>query len=1618
MALMRVGPIGGKAMNVHGVQASESDFDARERITAAIALLGQSGVPDAFASALLQGAAPEDIETLLPETLARLTQDAFAHVSARKSGRHEVRVYNPEWPGAPAITVVEAANDDMAFLFDSVAGELADRNLELKLVSHPILAVKRDAAGAVDEVVTDLHSPAAHGLHHESLIYLHLQVIESADARAALKAALDQTLEDVRAANTDFIAMRDQVREMATACRVDALPYSPADREEAADFIDWLSANNFIFTGVRKYALTADGALAAESGLGILRDPGVKELRLGDEVGTSPLLTGSMPLLITKSSLWSRVHRRAYLDFVGMKLYGADGKQVGELRVVGLFTSNTYTHSLRQIPYLRLKAQVVVERAGFETDSHSGKALATVLETYPRDDLFQIDTDMLVPYALDILSLYDRPRVRVLPRTDLYGRFASVLVFVPRERFDSGLRERIGTRLATAFGGRVAAFTPSFLADVPLTRVHYIITRRDGALSTVDRAELERAVADDVLSWSDRLRNALRDVNTAHEAGVLFERYGQAFDGGYTTSYDVQTALADIERLERMSADRPIALDFYRRPDDAASRISLRLLSFGRPLPLSERVPMLENMGLKAINERTYRVTPVLPDRTQQLAWVHEMSLERTDGGTIEVSGSAERLEDLLTAVLRGEAENDGFNALVLDTGLAWRDVALARALARYLRQAGIAYSQDYLWTTLVGHADVAARIVQLFHTRFDPRLDPEPEARALREEPLRRDIEAALAEVSSLDEDRILRRFVNLVDAAIRTTFYQLEADGRPKGAIAIKYVSAKVEGLPLPRPLFEVFVYSPRVEGVHLRFGHVARGGLRWSDRPQDFRTEVLGLVKAQQVKNAVIVPVGAKGGFVPKRLPAGGSRDAVQAEGIAAYKIFISSLLDITDNLKNGEVVHPRNVVRFDGDDPYLVVAADKGTATFSDTANGLSQEHGFWLDDAFASGGSVGYDHKAMGITARGAWEAVKRHFREIDVDIQTTSIQVVGVGDMSGDVFGNGMLLSTALKVVAAFDHRHIFLDPNPDPAASFAERQRLFNLPRSSWADYDASLISQGGGVFPRTAKSIPLSPEVRALLGLEKLEAAPNEVMTAILKAQVDLLWFGGIGTYVRASTETDAQAGDRANDAIRIAAHDLRVKVVGEGANLGMTQRSRIEAARRGVRLNTDAIDNSAGVNTSDVEVNIKIALSLPVAEGVLSAPDRAALLGEMTQDVGDLVLRNNYLQTLALSLAQLSGTSDVPFQQRLMQMLELRGELDRGVEYLPSDGEIQERRARGEALTRPELAVLLAYAKLSLYAELLTTNVPDDAYLADELVAYFPPALEARFPTAIASHRLRREIIATGLSNAIINQGGPATIARIADQTGADAAGIVRAFAVVRDCFSLPALNGAIDALDNKISGAVQLKLYAEVQRLMLDRSIWFLRNTNLSANMGAVVNQYRDGITALAAVMDASLPENWVAWRDRQAGELITAGVPEALARQVASLRPLAAGTDIALLSQTTGRPVAEAATTFFAAGRYFAVDQVISAAGTIVAPDYYDRLAMDRALAQIETFVRYVSVEMLNTGATGVDAVESWVSGRRKEVDRTRATVQDIVASGLSLSKLTLAASLLSDLARA
>jgi glutamate dehydrogenase len=1575
----------------------------------------RNDIPASFVAQLYARAVPEDVVRYGADDLAAFAERAYDFIAERAPGTPKVRCDNVQLTASgerKSVSVIEIINDDMPFLVDSVMGEVADRRLNVRLVSHPVFGVRREAGKLVGLGAADAANAA-----RESFIHIHVEPIEDAAARADLVAALDGMLSEVKLAVQDWRPMLERVNGIVAELKTNPPPLPVDEIAEAIQFLQWLLADNFTFLGVRDY--TVDGSVFEpdfDSSLGIMRSRELRVLKRGNDLlEFTPEIMAFMkeprPLIIAKANIHARVHRRVYLDYIGVKRFDAAGNLIGEHRIIGLFTSTAYTRAAHGIPYLRRKIAGIEARAGFDPGSHSGKSLANVLEHYPRDELFQIDEDTLYRFALAILQLDERPRVRVLARHDRFDRFVSVLVFVPRERYDSDIRAKIGDYLSRAFIGRVSAFYP-FFPEGPMVRVHFIIGRSGGGTPEVDRTKLESEVAAIVRSWTDGLAQALALINPPAKVHDLFNRYREAFSAGFQEAYSPTVAAGDIRVVEALTEQRPFGVDFHHRLEEEQRAVGLKVWSYARPLPLSERVPVLENMGFRVVDERTYHIQP----QGAAGAWFHDMLLERHDGGMIDLEVGKARLEAAFLMVMRGNAESDGYNALTLAGDLGWRDVALIRMLSRFLRQIRVPYSQDYMWATLVKHAGIAGEVVELFHARFDPRLDAAQD-RSGKQSAIAARIEAALQKVESLDEDRILRRFVNAVQSAIRTNFYQTDKQGHTNALIAVKFESGKLTDLPLPRPLYEIFVYSPRVEGVHMRFGKVARGGIRWSDRPQDFRTEILGLVKAQQVKNAVIVPVGAKGGFVPKLMPKGAAREVVQAEGVAIYKLFISTLLDITDNYApDGTIIAPDCVVRHEGDDPYLVVAADKGTATFSDIANTISTEHDYWLGDAFASGGSVGYDHKAMGITARGAWEAVKRHFREMDVDIGTTPFSAVGVGDMSGDVFGNGLLRENTTRLLAAFDHRDIFIDPDPDPTASFAERKRLFALPRSSWQDYDKKLISKGGGVYPRSSKEIKLSPEAQKLFGVGD-SVTPQDLMKTILKARVDLLFFGGIGTYIRASSESDEAAGDRANDAIRVTGSDLQCKVIGEGANLGMTQRGRIEAAFAGIRLNTDAIDNSAGVNTSDVEVNIKIALSVPVRASALTIEARNALLAEMTDEVARLVLRNNYQQTLALSLAQRRGLEDLGFQQRLMQTLEKHGQLDRTVEFLPDEMALAERRKRNLALTRPELAVLLAYAKLTLYSDLLNTTVPDDPYLGRELGRYFPKEMSEHYPDALHEHRLRREIIATQLTNSMINRGGATLIVRIADQTGASPASIAAAFAAVRNSYDMIELNSEIDGLDNKLPGKIQLDLYAAVQDLLLDRLVWFLRNVDLKQGLETIVAHYRDGIAQVANALDGALSKPALAARDARQAELAKAGVPDGLARRIASLRVLKAAPDIVLVADRAKKPVGEVTATYFATEAFFQLDQIANAVPGIVVSDYFDRLALDRALDSIGDAERRLTAAMVAKGTAGAGAVAEWVKPRQAEVERIRFAIHEIAGSGLTLSKLSVAASLLGDLAR-
>ncbi len=1601
------------------IQDTHSDeaLNAPSLLGAAAAALAlrEPGVPADFLGKFFGRAAPEDLQRYRPDQLAAIADHAWACFAERLPATAKVRL-------APAgmiagVAALDIVNDDMPFLVDSVLGELNERGLAVSFLVHPVFLVERNDAGALVGFEAGRRGEG----RRESFIHIHIDGLEDAAVMAEVARALEDILGEIRVCVQDWQPMLTRARAIIADLRTNPPPLPVDEIAEAVQFLEWLAGDNFTLLGSRDYAYTDDEQALQpmfDTGLGLLRSRQMRLLRRGNQlVSITPeireFLEEPRLLIVAKTAVRARIHRRVNMDYVGVKRFDAEGRLIGERRFCGLFTSTAYTRSTRAIPYLRRKVDHIIRRAGFDARSHSGKALVNVLETYPRDELFQIDEDTLYRFALTILQLDERPRVRVLPRRDRFDRFVSILVFVPRDRYDSRVRAQIGDYLAATYKGRLRAFYP-FFTEGPLVRVHFIIGRYEGATPNPDAAELDRAVEAIVRSWVDGLEEAIDAGRRADAARALFARYRDAFPIDYREIYPAAIALADISLIEALSPAHPLGVDLYRDAAMTPAAAGLKVFSLGRPIPLSERVPVLENMGFRVVDERTYPIRP----HGAAAVWFHDMTLETASGEAIELAARKDQLEACFLAVMAGAAENDGYNALVLAAGLAWRNVAVVRTISRFLRQIRVPYSQDYMWGTLRRHPRIAAAIVALFHVRFAPRRAVAEATRAANEAAISATIETALQAVSSLDEDRILRHFLNAVTAAVRTNFYQVDENGGAKEPIAIKFASRKIDGMPLPRPLYEVFVYSPRVEALHLRFGKVARGGIRWSDRPQDFRTEILGLVKAQNVKNAVIVPVGAKGGFVPKHLKPGDTREAIQAEGVATYRIFISTLLDITDNIGLGStgVIPPANVVRRDGDDPYLVVAADKGTAAFSDIANELAAAHDYWLGDAFASGGSAGYDHKKIGITARGAWESVKRHFREMDIDIAARPFTVVGVGDMSGDVFGNGMLREKTIRLVAAFDHRDIFIDPEPDAERSFAERRRLFGLPRSSWQDFDKSLLSPGGGIYSRAAKDIRPSPQAQKLFGVGE-HLTPHELMRAILRTPVDLIYFGGIGTYVRAADETDESVGDRANDAIRVAGAELRCKVIGEGANLGMTQRGRVEAAARGIRLNTDAIDNSAGVNTSDVEVNIKIALSIPLRDGRLALRERDALLAAMTDDVAALVLRNNDLQPLAISLAERRGMEDFGFLQRLIQHLEARQMLDRAVEYLPDDAALAERQRRSQPFTRPELAVLLAHAKLSLYEDLLESAVPDDPYLGREMVRYFPKAIVERFPDALEHHRLRREIIATQLGNSMINRGGPSLVVRIADQTGAAPAAIAWAFAAVRDSYAMSALNSAIDELDNKISGKAQLDLYAAVQDLLLDRIVWFLRNVDVTKGLAEVVSHYRDGVDAVATCLHGALSADGLRARAARRSEFVAAGVPEPLAGRIADLGPLAAAPDIVLVADRTAKPIGEVASSYFAAGAFFRLDRIASAARAIAVGDYFDRLALDRARDSIGEAERRLTAAMVGGGAVGAAAVEAWVAPRRAEVERVRAAIHEIAGSGLTVSKLSVAASLLGDLAK-
>ncbi len=1576
-----------------------------------------------FIAQFYRGSPPDDLKARTPEALYAAAGEAWEALQKRKPGTPKIVVVNADGTDRTAIVII---NDDMPFLVSSVTCELERMETSARLVIHPVLSVERDDAGNLIELhnrprLSDGDGGAG---ATESLIRVEI-------ARETDEAQIERVRDNLMAVLTDVrLAVRDWFAMRAGTLRIgadfdDILPgVKPARSKEVLSFLQWLHDDHFTFIGYRRFGLEGKGnarkfRIQQEKSLGVLTKARLMIFEGVSDGAPVPaqfadFLDSRNILLILKANQRSTVQRRSHYDVVAVKILNEAGALVGMHMFVGLFTADVYTNSPNFVPVLRNKLERIRERVGFPKHSHDDKVFQNVMENLPRDELFETSDSQLMKTALGVLHLQQRPRTAVFMRPDQFERFVSVLVYIPRDRFDTALRITVGDILVKAFDGRLSSFYTQ-VSDSPLARIHYIIATKPGRVPKVDVKDVEARIVKVARGWADDLRTALVAAKGEREGAHLFEIFAHAFPTAYRERFDADIAIGDVDHILSGLEHKTVGIHVYQPPGATGGTMHIKIYNVGSPLPLSDVMPVLEHMGFKVIGEEPFQIAPLGSTSMGGPIWLHDFDVAVSTAAPIDIFAARSEIEEAFRRVWSGEMESDGFNKLVALADLSWRKVVILRTYAKFLRQAAFPFSQAYIENAFAAHPAIARLLVDIFLTTFDPALNKGTKSNAAgaRTAALAAEVVSALEAVTNADEDRILRRHVNLLECTLRTNYFQKSPDGAHKPYVSIKLNSRKIEDLPLPRPMVEVFVYSPRVEAIHLRGGKVARGGIRWSDRREDFRSEILGLVKAQMVKNAVIVPTGSKGGFVVKNSPPPGNREAFQAEGIECYKTLQRGLLDITDNVVNDKIVPPVDVVRKDGDDPYLVVAADKGTATFSDIANSVSAEYGFWLGDAYASGGSAGYDHKVMGITARGAWESVKRHFRETGTNIQEHDFTCVGVGDMSGDVFGNGMLMSKHTRLLAAFNHMHIFIDPSPDAAASFAERERLFKLPRSSWIDYDAKLISRGGGVFPRSAKTIKMSAEMKALLELNKAEAAPADIMNAILKTNVDLLFFGGIGSYVKSTDESHADAADRANDAIRVNGNQVRAKVVGEGANLGMTQRGRIEAARTGVRLNTDAIDNSAGVDCSDHEVNIKILLNAQVNAGRLTLAARNKLLIEMTDDVAHLVLRDNYQQTQTISMLEQRAPQLLDAQVRMMKVLEREGLLNREIEFLPTDEELQDRAKDNQGLSRPELSVFLSYGKMWLYDKLILSDLPDDPMAEDDLHAYFPTALQKKYAPAIEKHKLRREIIATVITNSFINRVGPSFLTTLMEQTGMNAVDVARAYTVTRSAYNLRDIWNDIEALDNKVPAQVQMEMLYEVVRMIGRSVLWMLRHIPAPMDIAATIKELQPAVDTIRKTWPKLCTDEVIGYVKRQADGYQAKGVPEQLANTVASIYRLAAANDISLIAISTKQTVPVVAKLYFLVGERFGLGALRARTEGFARVSHWDRLAVSAAIEELFSHQTAITQRVLEAGAAkklvGEKALDAWIEAHEARIDRYDQVFAEVKsADSLSLSMLTVA----------
>tara|TARA_R110000868_G_scaffold8205_3_gene42468 strand:+ start:59276 stop:64126 length:4851 start_codon:yes stop_codon:yes gene_type:complete len=1537
----------------------------------------------------------------------------------------KVRIYNPNYEDngwQSTHTIIEVSHDDMPFLVDTIRMEITRRNIGIHLVIHTgCLNVQRDEQNCITKI---LHWDDDCECLSEAPIHVEITRITDENVLTDLKMGIEHALQDVRDSVTDWPAMLEKVRE--SIADLDTHPSTLPNDEvnETKAFLTWLMADHFTFLGYREYELMGEGDKQAlrikpHTGLGVQRDTtSSKAYRALAEMPeqVQELMLSPSILIIAKTNTVSTVHRRAYTDYIGVKRFDEKGNLIGERRFIGLYTSGAYHSNPQNIPLLRHKVDNVVKQSKLMPRSHAGKALVNILETFPRDDLFQANVDELTTLCLGILNLQERDQVRLFARKDIYNRYMSCLVYVPRDRYDTELQHTFQTILEKTFSGSETSYSITF-SDSILACIHYVIRIDASKDVSYDLTKVEKQLVIAARLWKDELKQLLLEFYGEEKGTDLLKRYRRAFPASYREEFEPRTAVGDIKYAENLSGEEPLGVAVYRPFHASEKSLRMKVFQANETIPLSDVMPILEDMGLNVLDERPYEL--VRTDNST--VWINDFDMRLANSDrNLNPTLVKDIFIEGFSKVWFGLAENDGFNRLILSAHMSWRECALLRAFAKYLRQISFTLSQSYIEDTFYRYPDTTRQLIELFDLRFNPeKANPEDDDHLTEK---LAELEQAIEMVSSLDEDRIFHYYLALIMATLRTNFYQLNKLGKEKSYISFKFAPDQIPDMPLPRPKYEIFVYSPRFEGVHLRSGKVARGGLRWSDRREDFRTEVLGLMKAQQVKNAVIVPAGAKGGFVAKHLPQDGDRNDIMEEGIACYRDFIRGLLDITDNMVNNAVSAPEQVVRYDSDDPYLVVAADKGTATFSDIANEITKEYDFWLGDAFASGGSNGYDHKKMGITAKGAWESVKRHFRGFGIDTQTTDFTAVGVGDMAGDVFGNGMLLSEHIGLVGAFNHLHIFIDPNPDAAASYKERKRLFNLPRSSWADYNLELLSDGGGIFERRAKSINLSAPIKKRLGIKKDRITPDELIHKLLTAEVDLLWNGGIGTYVKSSDESDLEVGDKANDALRIDGDELRCKVVGEGGNLGFTQLGRIEFALNGGAIYTDFIDNSAGVDCSDHEVNLKILLNGLVTKGSLTEKQRNKLLADMTDDVSSLVLHNNYAQTQAIELAITQALHQSDLYRRYIVDLEDKGTLNRQLECLPDDKTLIERKANGLSLSQPELSVLFAYSKNTLKQELLRSDIAEDDYLSNSVGSAFPAIVTKRYHSALADHSLRREIIATQLSNTLVNEMGCVFVYRLMDETGASPADVVRAYAAARDIFDLPTAWQEIEALDYKLEMKYQLEMMLIGTRLIRRATRWILRNFRLGINIAEVVKRYSQAVKDLYEY----LPNILVGRRQEQFTEHLNyyteLNVPDGVARKISSASAMFSALDIIEAATHNDMAVRDVANYYFAVGNELNLGWLREQINEQAPETHWETLALSAFRDDLDLLQRVLAISVLKFDCEDEDTndrIQAWSDYYANLVTRWQSMASNIRASrNISLTVLFVGLRELMDLAQA